>query len=64
MSLGILTNIPGSGGFPANGFTFIHPSIWIDLDQSLWLDNITRGLLTSGTLRRYGDEFSVNRTHV
>ncbi len=27
--------------------------------QSLWLDNITRGLLTSGTLRRYIDEFSV-----
>ncbi len=30
-----------------------------DLGQSLWLDNITRGLLTSGTLRRYRDEFSV-----
>jgi transaldolase len=30
-----------------------------DLGQSLWLDNITRGLLTSGTLRRYIDEFSV-----
>ncbi len=27
--------------------------------QSLWLDNITRGLLTSGTLRRYVDELSV-----
>ena len=27
--------------------------------QSLWLDNITRELLTSGTLRRYIDEFSV-----
>ena len=27
-----------------------------DLGQSLWLDNITRGLLTSGTLRRYIDE--------
>src|ERR1700752_5070202 len=27
--------------------------------QSLWLDNITRGLLTSGTLRRYRDEFSI-----
>jgi transaldolase len=24
-----------------------------DIGQSLWLDNITRGLLTSGTLRRY-----------
>ena len=29
------------------------------LGQSLWLDNITRGLLTSGTLRRYIDEWSV-----
>ncbi len=27
--------------------------------QSLWLDNITRELLTSGTLRRYIDELSV-----
>lgn len=27
--------------------------------QSLWLDNITRGLLTSGTLQRYVDELSV-----
>ena len=30
-----------------------------DAGQSLWLDNITRGLLTSGGLRRYIDEFSV-----
>ena len=30
-----------------------------DLGQSLWLDNITRDLLTNGTLRRYIDEFSV-----
>jgi len=30
-----------------------------DIGQSLWLDNITRGLLTSGTLQRYRDEFSV-----
>ena len=30
-----------------------------DAGQSLWLDNITRGLLTSGTLRRYIEEFSV-----
>jgi transaldolase len=29
------------------------------MGQSLWLDNITRGLLTSGTLRRYLQEFSV-----
>ena len=30
-----------------------------DLGQSLWLDNITRGLLTSGTLGRYIKEFAV-----
>jgi transaldolase len=30
-----------------------------DLGQSLWLDNITRDLLSSGTLQRYIDELSV-----
>ena len=30
-----------------------------DLGQSLWLDNITRGLLTKGTLRHYISELSV-----
>jgi len=30
-----------------------------DLGQSIWLDNITRDLLTSGTLGRYIDELSV-----
>jgi len=30
-----------------------------DLGQSIWLDNITRGLLTSGTLRHYIEELSV-----
>jgi transaldolase len=30
-----------------------------DLGQSLWLDNITRGLLTKGTLRNYIAELSV-----
>lgn len=30
-----------------------------DLGQSLWLDNITRGLLADGTLRRYLSELSV-----
>ncbi len=30
-----------------------------ELGQSLWLDNITRDLLSSGTLQRYIDEFSV-----
>jgi transaldolase len=30
-----------------------------DLGQSLWLDNITRGVLRDGTLKRYIDELSV-----
>src|SRR5262245_26566098 len=30
-----------------------------ELGQSLWLDNITRDLLTSGTLQRFIKEFSV-----
>lgn len=30
-----------------------------DIGQSLWLDNITRGMLHSGTLARYVDELSV-----
>jgi transaldolase len=30
-----------------------------DLGQSIWLDNITRDLLTGGTLKRYIDELSV-----
>ena len=30
-----------------------------DAGQCLWLDNITRGLLTGGTLRHYIEEFSV-----
>jgi transaldolase len=30
-----------------------------DLGQSLWLDNITRGILDDGTLRRYIDQYAV-----
>src|SRR5262245_10416098 len=30
-----------------------------NLGQSLWLDNVTRELLNSGTLQRYIDELSV-----
>ncbi len=30
-----------------------------NLGQSIWLDNITRDLLRSGTLKRYIDEWSV-----
>ena len=32
-----------------------------DLGQSLWLGNITRGLLTEGTLSRYIDQLSFSR---
>ena len=35
------------------------PSTLNRLGQSLWLDNITRDLLDSGTLKRYIDELSV-----
>jgi transaldolase len=34
-------------------------SVLHDLGQSLWLDNITRELLNSGTLQRFIEEFSV-----
>ena len=30
-----------------------------ELGQSIWLDNITRTLLATGTLRRYLDEYDV-----
>ncbi|MFD2273097.1 transaldolase family protein [Undibacterium arcticum] len=30
-----------------------------ELGQSLWLDNITRGLLVTGTLQRYLRDFAV-----
>ena len=30
-----------------------------NLGQSLWLDNVTRDLLASGSLQRYIDELSV-----
>jgi transaldolase len=48
-------------------FTFVQPrgrimkatKLLHDLGQSLWLDNITRELLSSGTLKRYIDELAV-----
>jgi transaldolase len=43
-----------AGAGPMNPTKKIH-----DLGQSIWLDNITRDLLNSGTLQRYIDEFSV-----
>ena len=30
-----------------------------DLGQSLWIDDITRDMLDSGTLKKYIDDFSV-----
>jgi transaldolase len=35
------------------------PRQFREMGQSLWLDNITRGLLASGTLRKYIEELSV-----
>ena len=45
---------------PAKGATTIATRQVHDLGQSLRLDNITRGMLDDGTLRRYIDGFSVN----
>src|SRR3954447_19028365 len=44
---------------PSQEISMSGPEQLHDLGQSLWLDNITRGLLTSGTLRRYIDELSI-----
>src|SRR5918996_5307759 len=43
-----------SGGKKMKATQLLH-----NLGQSLWLDNITRDLLNSGTLKRYIDELSV-----
>src|SRR5438105_9947037 len=43
-----------SGGDTMKATQLLH-----NLGQSLWLDNITRDLLNSGTLKRYIDELSV-----
>src|SRR5437667_12610372 len=41
------------------GDTMKATQILHNLGQSIWLDNITRDLLNSGTLKRYIDELSV-----
>jgi len=46
--------LPGKRGVPMRATQLLH-----NLGQSLWLDNITRDLLDSGTLQRYIDEYSV-----
>ena len=45
---------PINGGDTMKATQLLH-----NLGQSLWLDNITRDLLDSGTLQRYIDELSV-----
>jgi transaldolase len=45
--------------FNREGYTMKATQTLHDLGQSLWLDNITRDLLTSGTLKRYINELSV-----
>src|SRR5207249_5800106 len=53
----------GSGPYQANEKESIMkaaaPLQLREAGQSLWLDNITRDLLTSGTLKRYIDELSI-----
>src|SRR5262250_88226 len=44
---------------PDGGDAMKATQILHDLGQSLWLDNITRDLLQTGTLKRYIDELSV-----
>ena len=44
---------------PSRGETMKATQRLHDLGQSIWLDNITRDLLDSGTLKRYIDELSV-----
>jgi transaldolase len=58
MNTSSLTNKQHGG--TATGGEMINPTRRLhDLGQSIWLDNITRDLLESGTLRRYIDELSV-----
>jgi transaldolase len=45
---------PQGGGFTMRATDALH-----NLGQSIWLDNITRDLLESGTLKRYIDDWSV-----
>src|SRR5262249_31403107 len=44
---------------PSGGLSMNSTRLLRDAGQSLWLDNITRGLLTSGGLPRSIDEFAV-----
>jgi transaldolase len=54
----LFTDVPARG--PRNrGDMMKATQLLHNLGQSLWLDNITRDLLNSGTLKRYIDELSV-----
>src|ERR1700733_5063674 len=51
---GRISRTPGNRGDKMKATQLLH-----NLGQSIWLDNITRDLLNSGTLKRYIDELSV-----
>jgi transaldolase len=54
------TAIDGANACSELGVSAMNPTKTLhNLGQSLWLDNITRNLVNSGTLHRYIDEFSV-----
>src|SRR5262245_1268942 len=56
----VATAIDGAKACSEPGVNEMKPTNTLhDLGQSLWLDNITRSLVNSGTLQRYIDEFSV-----
>src|SRR5437867_7927534 len=50
---------PHSSRRRKGGDTMKATQVLHNLGQSIWLDNITRDLLNSGTLKRYVDELSV-----
>ena len=48
------------GGRPTRRSDMTSPTRALhELGQSLWLDNITRGMLDDGTIKRYIEEYSV-----
>jgi transaldolase len=52
--------VSNNNGFVASRILTMKPAQALhDLGQSLWLDNVTRELLTSGKLQHYIDDFSV-----
>jgi hypothetical protein len=53
----------GSRALGDRGDTMKATQLLHNLGQSIWLDNITRDLLDSGTLKHYIDDLSVTRTY-